>query len=88
MKPKHKRVGTHRKQKLYKLCRKNGKHSDRTTSCTKKLQGKTSLQIIQVCVPTSDHDETVEKFYEELQKATDKKSCRHNILMGDFNAKI
>ena len=40
-------------------------------------------------VPTSEHDdETVEKFYEELEKAVDMKSCRHHILMGDFNAKI
>ena len=27
-------------------------------------------------------------FYEEPEKAMDKKSCRHHILMGDFNAKI
>ena len=31
--------------------------------------------------------ETVEKFYEELQKAIDKKSYRHHIKMGDSNAK-
>ena len=36
-----------------------------------------------------DHDnETVELFYEELEKAIDKKACSHHIVMGDFNAKI
>ena len=54
-----------------------------------KLHGKTSLQTIQVYAPTSDHDsETVELFYEELEKAIDKKACSHHIVMGDFNAKI
>ena len=33
--------------------------------------------------PTTDHDnETVENFYVELETI----SCRHHILMGDFNA--
>ena len=51
--------------------------------------GKKSLQIIQVYVPTYDHDnKTVELFYEELEKAIDKKACSHHIVMGDFNAKI
>ena len=50
---------------------------------------KTSLQIIQVYTPTCDHhNETVELFYEELEKAMDKKACSHHIVMGDFNAKI
>ena len=44
---------------------------------------------MQVYAPKSDHDdETVEMFYEELETAMDKKSCRHHILLGDFNAKI
>ena len=30
----------------------------------------------------------MEKLYEELEKAVDIKSCRHHIIMGDFNAKI
>ena len=65
------------------------KHSDRIISCKIKLQGKTSLQIIQVYAPTCDHDsEIVELFYEELEKAIDKKACSHHIVMGDFNAKI
>ena len=65
------------------------KHSDRIISCKIKLHGKTSLQIIQVYAPTCDHDsETVELFYEELEKAIDKKACSHHIVMGDFNAKI
>ena len=39
--------------------------------------------------PTCDHDnETVELFYEELEKAIDKKACSHPTVMGDFNAKI
>ena len=29
----------------------------------------------------------MEKFYEELEKAIDKKSCRYHIEIGDFNAK-
>ena len=65
------------------------KHSDRIISCKIKLHGKTSLQIIQVHAPTCDHDnETVKLFYEELEKAIDKKTCNHHIVMGDFNAKI
>ena len=65
------------------------KHSDRIISCKIKLHGKTSLQIIQVYAPTCDHDsETVELFYEELEKAIDRKACSHHIVMGDFNAKI
>ena len=64
------------------------KHSDRIISCKIKLRGKTSLHIIQVYAPTSDYeDETVERFYEELEKAVDKKACGHHIVMGDFNAK-
>ena len=64
------------------------KHSDRIISCKIKLHGKTSLQIIQVYAPTCDHDnETIELFYEELEKAIDKKACSHHIVMGDFNAK-
>ena len=50
---------------------------------------KTSLQIIQVDAPTCDDDnETVEMLYEELEKAMDKKACRHHIVTGDLNAKI
>ena len=65
------------------------KHSDRIISCKIQLHGKTSPQIIQVYAPTCDHDnETVELFYEELEKAMDKKACSHHIVMGDFNAKI
>ena len=46
------------------------KHSDRIISCKIKLHLKTSLQIIQVYAPTFDHDnETVQLFYEELEKA-------------------
>ena len=30
----------------------------------------------------------MELFYEELEKAKDKKACSHHIVMGDFNAKI
>ena len=64
------------------------KHSDRIISCKIKLQGKTALQIIEVYAPSSDHDdETVEMFNEKLEEAMDKKSCRHHILKGDFNAK-
>ena len=65
------------------------KHSDRIISCKIKLHGKTSVQIIQVYAPTCDHDsETVELFYEELEKAIDRKACSHHIVMSDFNAKI
>ena len=65
------------------------KHSDRISSCKIKLHGKTSLQIIQVCAPTCDHNnETLELFFDELEKGMDKKACSHHIVMGDFNAKI
>ena len=80
---------TPNKQKLHWLCRKLWKNSDRIISCKIKLHGKTSLQIIQVYAPTCDHDsETAELFYEELEKAIDKKACSHHIVLGDFNAKI
>ena len=47
------------------------------------------MYIGQVYAPTCDHDsETVELFYEELEKAIDRKACSHHIVMGDFNAKI
>ena len=37
---------------------------------------------------TWHHDnEIVELFYEELEKAMDKKACSHHIVTGDFNAK-
>ena len=50
---------------------------------------KTSLQIIQVYAPTCDHDnETVQLFYEELEKAIDKKAFSYHIVMVDFNAKV
>ena len=39
--------------------------------------------------PTGNHNnKTVELFFEELEKAMDKKACSHHIVMGDFNAKI
>ena len=46
------------------------KHPDGIISCKIKLQlGKTSLQIIQVHGPKSDHDdETVEMFYQKQTK--------------------
>ena len=65
------------------------KHSHTIISCKIKRHRKTSLQIIQVHAPTCDHDsETIELFYEELEKAIDKKACSHHIVMGYFNAKI
>ena len=65
------------------------KHLDRIISCKIELDGKTSLQIMQVYAPTSDHDdETVEMLYEGLEKAMDKKACNHHIVMDDFNAKV
>ena len=65
-----------------------GKHSGRIISCKIKLHRKSSLQIIPVYAPICDHDnETVELFYEKLEKAIDKKACSHHIVMGDFNAK-
>ena len=64
------------------------KHPDRIISCKTKLHGKSSQRIIQVYAPTSDHDnETVELFYEKLEKAMDKKTCSYHLVMGDFNAK-
>ena len=37
---------------------------------------------------TRDHDnETIEMFYEELEKAKEKKAYRHHNVMGDFNVK-
>ena len=50
---------------------------------------KVTLQIIQVEASTSDHhDETVEKLYEELEKAFEKKSSRHHNLAGDSMPKL
>ena len=51
------------------------KHSGRIISCKIKLHRKTSLQITQVYANASDHDdETVEMFYDELEKNMDKKA--------------
>ena len=64
-------------------------HTDRIVSWKIKLKGKQTLQIIQVYAPTSSYeDEEVEMFYEEIEKATYRKQCKHRIIMGDFNAKI
>ena len=63
-------------------------HSDRIISCKIRLQGE-SLQIIQVYAPTKDYEDTdVEKFYEDLDNAVNRKECKRHIIMGDFNAKI
>ena len=49
------------------------KHSGRIISCKYRLKGKTSLQIIQIYAPTSEHDdETVENIFKELEKTVDK----------------
>ena len=65
------------------------KYSDRITSSKIKLKGKTAVQIIQVYAPTNNHDdETAEMFYEELEKAMDKKACSHHIVMDDFGANL
>ena len=75
------------KQKLHYLG-KLDRHSDRIISRKTKLQGETSLQIIQVYAPTSNHDdETVQMFYEELENDMEKKACSHHVVMGDFNVK-
>ena len=53
------------------------KHSDRIISCKIKLHGKTSPQIIQIYAPTCDHDnETLELFYEELEKSYGQESLQ------------
>ena len=63
-------------------------HSDRIISCKIRLHGE-SLQIIQVYAPTKDYEDTdVEKFYEDLDNAVNRKECKQHIIMGDFNAKI
>ena len=47
------------------------------------------MQIIQVYAPTKDYEDTdVEKFYEDLDNAVNRKECKQHIIMGDFNAKI
>ena len=57
-------------------------------SCETRLQGE-PLQIIQVYAPTKDYEDTdVEKFYEDLDNAVNRKECKQHILMGDFNTKI
>ena len=44
---------------------------------------------MQVYAPTTDYDdETIEKFYDDLEEAIDRKNNTHVIVMGDFNAKI
>ena len=63
-------------------------HSDRIISCILNLKNET-LQIVQVYAPTTDYDdETIEKFYDDLEEAIDRKNNTHVIVMGDFNAKI
>ena len=47
------------------------------------------MQIIQVYAPTKHYEDTdVEKFYEDLDNAVNRKECKQDIIMGDFNAKI
>ena len=48
-----------------------------------------TLQIVQVYAPTTDYDdETIEKFYDDLEEAIDRKNNTHVIVMGDFNANV
>ena len=64
-------------------------HPDRIISCKIKLHGNKSLQIIQVYAPTGNHDnETVEMFYEKLEKNLNNKACSYHVVMREFNAKI
>ena len=78
-------------KKLHWLYRKkkqknnNWKAPDRIILCKIKLQGKPSLQVIQVYAPTRDHDDETVMFYEELEKAVDKKAWSHQIVMGDLS---
>ncbi|XP_072397915.1 uncharacterized protein [Diabrotica undecimpunctata] len=57
--------------------------------CILKLNKKTSLKIIQSCAPTSTQsDEEVETFYEDLENAVKLTPTTHNLVMGGFNAKL
>ena len=59
------------------------KHSDRIISCKIKQHGKTSPQIIQIYAPTCDHDnETLELFYEELEKSYGQESLQPSHSNG------
>ena len=63
--------------------------SERVASVTLKLNERYKLKIIQVYAPTCSHsDEEVENFYEDVQKAIDRKRAHFMVIMGDFNAKI
>ena len=62
--------------------------SDRVISCCINVENNKSIKLIQVYAPTSAaEEEEVDKVYETIEKAIDKK-CIENIIMGDFNAKI
>ena len=63
--------------------------SERVASVTLKLNERYNLKIIQVYAPTCSHsDEEVENFYEDVQKAIDRKRAHFMVIMGDFNAKV
>ena len=64
-------------------------HSDRAISCQLNLKNNKNIQIMQVYAPQSGRpDEEIEMFYEEVEKAIERKTCQYNIVMGEFNAKI
>ena len=61
--------------------------SDRVISCNVNVENNKTLKIIQVYAPTSTADEEeIDKLYETIDKAIDKR-CIENIIIGDFNAK-
>ena len=63
--------------------------SSRVASLTIKINTKYYLQVVQVHVPTSTHeDEEVEEFYEEVSKIMSENKSYYKIVIGDFNAKV
>ena len=62
-------------------------HSDRIISCILNLKNET-LQIVQVYAPTTDYDdETIEKFYEDLEEAIDRKKQHTCYCHGRLQCK-
>ena len=53
------------------------------------LSSKYHLNIVQAYLPTSSHtSEEVDTVYEEIDNLVNNNKVYHNIVMGDFNAKI
>ena len=63
--------------------------SSRVASLAIKINKKYYIQVVQVYSPTStQEDEEVEEFYEEVSKIVSENKSYYKIVIGDFNVKV